>query len=151
MAAQTSYSRLTNTGFPGLLVDLNPKDIVSRSVETPAGIPFGVVVSRGTDRERQIVLGGTAPLGVSLRVLSQEGAANTGAVQWDVTDTAAVLREGYVFVVCPAGCTAGDAVKFTTATGVLDSGAAGAGEQALVGATWETTTAAGGVAVLRLS
>jgi hypothetical protein len=40
---------------------------------------------------------------------------------------------------------------YTDGTGVLDSGAAGASETQLDGATWETTAAAGELAVIRLN
>lgn len=150
MSAQTSYSIKQPKAYAGLIYTQAPHDIVSRLVETVAGIGFGVAVSRGTDKERQIVAGGTDFLGITIRSLDKEGAANTGAIQWNETESAGVLRDGYIWAVCPAGCNPGDAVKYTDATGVLDAGAAAADETQLDGATWETVAAAGELAVIRI-
>lgn len=150
MSAQTSYSIKQPKAYAGLIYAQAPHDIVSRLVETVAGIGFGVAVSRGTDKERQIVAGGTDFLGITIRSLDKEGAANTGAIQWNETESAGVIRDGYIWAVCPAGCNPGDAVKYTNATGVLDAGAAAAGETQLDGATWETVATAGELAVIRI-
>lgn len=150
MSAQTSYSIKQPGAYAGLIYAQAPHDIVSRDVETVAGIGFGVAVSRGTDKERQIVAGGTDFLGITIRSLDKEGAANTGAIQWNETESAGVIRNGYIWAVCPAGCNPGDAVKYTNATGVINAGAAAAGETQLDGAQWETVAAAGELAVIRI-
>lgn len=150
MSAQLSYAINQPVGYPGLIFAQEPHDIISRDAGTV--IPFGVAVARGADADRQCRAGGAAAayIGVSIRSLEREGAANTGAVEYAVTETVGILRDGYIWAVCPTGCVPGDGVKYTQATGVLDSGAAGAGEVGLDGATWETTTAAGGLGVIRL-
>lgn len=150
MSAQTSYSIKQPKAYAGLVYAQAPHDIVSRDVETVAGIGFGVAVSRGTDLERQVVAGGTAFLGITIRSLDKEGAANTGAIQWNEKEAAGILRDGYIWAVCPSGCNPGDPVNYVNATGVLDSGAAVAGETALDGAQWETVAAAGELAVIRI-
>lgn len=150
MSAQLSYSINQGKAYAGLIYAQAPHDIVSRAVETAAGIGFGVAVKRGTDADKQIDLAGSADfLGITIRSLEQEG-DQAAAIQWDQYETAGVLREGYIWAVCPAGCTPGAAVKYTDDTGVLDAGAAGVGETQLDGATWETTAAAGELAVIRL-
>ncbi len=150
MSAQTSYSIKQPKAYAGLVYAQAPHDIVSRDVETVAGIGFGVVVSRGTNKERQVVAGGTDFLGITIRSLDKEGAANTGAIQWNEKEAAGILRDGYIWAVCPTGCNPGDTVKYADATGVLDAGAAGAGETQLDGAQWETVAAAGELAVIRI-
>ncbi len=150
MAAQTSYAIKQGVAYAGMLYAQAPHQISSFSVETAAGIDFGVAVSRGTDKERQVVLGGSDFVGITIRSLEREG-GNAGTVKYSQEETAGVLRDGYVYAVCPTGCTAGDDVKYTTATGVLDAGTAGAGEAQITGATWETTTAAGEIGVIRLA
>lgn len=150
MSAQTSYSIKQPKAYAGLVYAQAPHDIVSRDVETVAGIGFGVAVSRGTNLERQVVAGGTAFLGITIRSLDKEGAANTGAIQWNEKEAAGILRDGYIWAVCPSGCNPGDPVNYVNATGVLDSGAAVAGETALDGAQWETIAAAGELAVIRI-
>lgn len=150
MTAQTSYEQNQQIAFAGMVFAQAPRDVVSRSVET-GPVAFGVAVSRGTNKDSQAVAGGaTGFLGIALRVLDMEGAANTGAVSYATSETVAILREGYVWAVCPTGCVAGDPVKYTDATGVLDSGAAAAGETA-IDAYWDSSVAAGGLAVIRLN
>lgn len=150
MSAQTSYAINQRVALAGLVYAQAPHDIVSRLVETEAGIDFGVAVSRGTDLEKQVVLGGTSFLGITVRSLDREGAANTGAIKYAETESAAVLRDGYIWAVCPAGCNPEDPVFYTNADGVLDAGTAGVGETQLDGATWETVAAAGELAVIRI-
>ena len=150
MSAQTSYSIKQPKAYVGLIYAQAPHDIVSRDVETVAGIGFGVAVSRGTNAERQIVAGGSDFLGITIRSLDKEGAANTGAIQWNEKEAAGVLRSGYIWAVCPTGCNPGDAVKYTDATGVIDAGAPGAGETAIANAQWETVAVAGELAVIRI-
>jgi len=151
MAVQTAYTINQDALYAGMIVDLGPRDIVSRSVETAAGAAFGIAVSPGTDAERQIVIGGDDTfIGITVRELSREGAANTGAIQYNETETAAVMRWGQIAVVCPTGCIVGDPANYVDATGVIDSGAAGAGETDIAGATWQTVTAAGEIGILRL-
>ena len=151
MSAQTSYDIRQGKAYAGLIYAQAPHDIVSRSVETVAGIGFGVAVTRGTDADKQIVPAASADfLGVTIRSLEQEG-GEAGAIKWDVKETAGVMRSGYIWAVCPTGCVPGDAVNYADGTGVLDSGAAGSGSTSLDGASWETTAVAGELAVVRLS
>lgn len=149
MTAQTSYSINQRVSLAGVVYAQAPHDIISRAAE--GTIPFGVVVSRGTDKNAQAVVGGTEPLGVSVRFLDTEGAINTGAIDIKDTVTAAIIRDGYIWVAVPSGCTAGDVVSYNTTTGVIDAGAPGAGEAALDGAFFDSSAAAGELAVLRLT
>lgn len=152
MVAQTSYSIKQPIAYAGGIYGLAPREVISRDVETVAGIAFGVVVSRGSDPDRQCLLGGTASiLGVTVRSLDREGAINSGDIEYAETETAAIMREGYIWAVCPTGCVPGDAVNFVEATGVLDSGApAGVTETGLDDCFWDSTAAAGELAVLRV-
>lgn len=150
MSVQTSYSINQAIAYAGLLYNLSIKDIVSRAVETAAGIGFGVAVSRGTDPDKQVIVGGNDFTGITVRSLEREGAANTGVVKYSETETAAILREGYIWVTCPAGCVPGDAAFYDDTTGVIDAGTAGAGETQMDGAFFDSTAAAGQLAVLRL-
>lgn len=150
MSAQTSYSINQPVAYAGLIYAQAPSDIISRSVETAAGIGFGVAVSRGTDKDNQAVIGGTDFLGITVRSLDREADDAAGAIEYAEKETAGILRNGYIWAVCPTGCVPGDSVNYVNATGVLDSGTAVAGETQLDGAQWDTTAAAGGLAVIRL-
>ena len=151
MSAQLSYAINQGKAYAGLIYAQAPHDIVSRAIETAAGIQFGVAVKRGTDADTQAVLATSADyMGVTIRSLENEGAANTGNIKWDFKSTAGIMRSGYIWAVCPTGCSPGDPVNYADGTGILDSGTAGVGETQLNGATWETTATAGELAVLRL-
>lgn len=150
MSAQLSYAITQAIAYAGLLFDLQPYERISRAVETPAGAAFGIAVSRGTDADKQAVVGGTAFLGITIRALDREGAANTGAIKYSEFETAAIMREGVIWATCPTGCVPGDPVNYVTATGVLDSGAAVAGEQLINGAQWDSTASAGELGRIRL-
>jgi len=152
MTAQTSYEIKQPIAYAGMIVDLAPRDIRSRDVEGAAGFAFGVIVSRGTDPDRQAVLGGTSSLiGVTVRELTREGAINTGAIKYSEKETAAIMRNGYIWVVCPSGCVPGDAVNYDEVTGVIDSGApSGTGETGLDDFFFDSTAAAGELAILKV-
>tara|TARA_R110000744_G_scaffold20470_1_gene53744 strand:- start:13264 stop:13743 length:480 start_codon:yes stop_codon:yes gene_type:complete len=151
MSAQLSYSTNLRKAFAGMLADLHNHDIISRSIETVAGADFGIAVSRGTEKDKQAVIGGaTGFLGITVRSLGRENTSND-TVKYSKTETAGILRQGYIYVVCPSGCNPGDPVNYIDATGILDSGAAVAGETNLTGAIWDTTAAAGELAVIRLA
>ncbi len=151
MSAQTSYDINQPVAYAGLIYAQAPSDVVSRDVETVAGIGFGVATSRGTDKQRQVVIGGTDFVGITVRALDREGAANTGDISYAETETAALMREGYIWVVIPSGGTPGDLIKYDNTTGVIDTGAAGVGETRLDGAQLDTTTVAGELGVIRLA
>jgi len=146
---QTAYSIYMNPGYEGQLFDLQKAEVVSKAAESSA-IPFGRVVSRGTE-DNQCVLGGVEPLGVSIRDLARPGAFDGAAsVSYLEDQTASVLMAGWIYLKAPAGATAGDAVKYNTTTGVIGAGAAGSGEAELPGATWEKTVGSGAVGPVRI-
>ena len=151
MSAQLIYSINQGLAFAGMLADTHDHDIVSRSIETVAGADFGIVVGRGTNADKQVVIGGalTVFLGLTVRSLEREN-VNNGTVKYSEKETAGIMRRGYIYAVCPAGCVPGDVVKYTTATGIVDAGAAGAGEALVPGATWESTAVAGALAIVRI-
>lgn len=152
MTAQTSYTIDQGIGYAGQLFDVGPQIRISRSAE--GDVPFGVAVVRGTDADKQGAAGAAADgslLGIAYRSLEREGAANTGEIQYNDTETLGILQSGRIYAVCPTGCVPGDLVNAVNATGVLDSGAAVAGETQLDDAQWDSTAAAGELGVIRLS
>lgn len=151
MSAQTSYSLNQAIAYAGLIYAQAPHDIISRKVEGVDGIELGTAVSRGTNKETQAVKGGDDFIGITIRSLDKEGAANGGLIKWNEKESAGIIRDGYVWAICPTGCAAGDPVKYNTTSGVLDAGSAGVGENLLNDAQWETTASAGALAVIRLN
>ena len=153
MSAQLSYAINQAVAYMGQIFALGLRDVISRSVETVAGAAFGIVVSRGTDKDNQCVIGGTTGiLGITIRALDREGDDAAGAIEYSETETAGIMRMGYIWITCPTGCVPGDPVNFVEATGVIDSGApAGVGETGLDDCYWDSTAAAGELAVLRVN
>jgi len=151
MSAQTSYAIAQALGYPGQIYDLSPFNVVSRSVEGAAGIGFGVAVSRGTDKDNQVVIGGSDYLGVTVRSLDREADNAAGAIEYAENESAGIMRDGYIWAICPTGCIPGAAVLFNNTTGILDAGTAGGGETQLNGSSWESTSAAGELGVIRLN
>lgn len=141
-SVQTEYSLTQKQGYPGLLYDgFNPKEIISRACETAGGIPFGTIVSFGTDKEKQCVLGGDdTGIGVSTRN-SKMNPINSTDVEYDQYDSVGILRDGMIWVTVATAAVAGTALKYDDTTGVIDTGAAGAGETALSTCELLTTVA----------
>jgi hypothetical protein len=123
---------------------MEPKTVISKEVETSAGVGFGLVVSRGTG-DSQCVLGGDGTgLGITVRDLAQEGAQGTGVVKFDQYESAAILTEGYCWVaINTASASPGDALFYNDTTGAIEAGTASTGETQL-NATLETTISSSG-------
>jgi hypothetical protein len=142
---------------PGLVVDPDLADISSNMlVEPAAGIGPGLVVSRGTDVEKQVDLGGADVFGITIRWADLYGPGydpNTGL--WKQYAPIPCIHTGYVWVEVDAADT-GDAgsraISCNNTTGQVVLGAAGAGEQNLLGCTLMNTVGAGEtLALLRLN
>ena len=150
MSAQLSYDIDQAKAYEGQVYALALHDIISRAIEDAAGVGFAKAVSRGTDKEKQVVIGGADFAGITVRALDREGAANDGSIKYNQYESAALLRDGYIWAICPTGCNPGDVVNYHRTTGVLDAGAPVAGESSLDGAEWDTVAAAGELGVIRL-
>lgn len=151
MAVQTTVTLNPGTAYDGLIADMNPHTLVSKKVETAAGIAFGRVVSLGTAAD-QVDLGGDGTgFGVTVRTLDREGAQTTGAVQYDQYDVAAVMVEGYCYAaIYTASASAGDKLKYDDTTGQIEAGTAGAGETQMNAYLQEAVTSSGQIALIRL-
>jgi hypothetical protein len=149
MSAQTTYVRNMPVAYAGLIADLEPAEIISKVAEGSA-IGFGKTVSRGTSDD-QATLGGTALIGITVRSLDREGAASTGAIDYDDESTMAVVRKGYIWAVITETGVPGNQLNSVNATGAIGVGAAVAGETDMVGATLESTVvSAGDLGIVRV-
>lgn len=151
MSVQTSVNSRIGNATPGLLADVNVARIISAALES-AACGFGIVVSKGTSQE-QVVVGGDANdiVGITVRSVGLEQAAiGDTTVGYTQNDAMAILDDGFIFATCANGCSRGDAVKFTNATGVLGGGAPGVGETGITGSEWLEDVAAGQVGKLKL-
>ncbi len=129
---QTSYSQYMGLAYPGMIADVQMANvIVSKSLETATIYP-GVVVSRGTDKDRQVVVGGSSPIGVVVRSLDTEN-NSSDLLQYVATETVGVMQAGVIWANVAGTGNPGDAIKYNTTTGVIGVGAVGGGEQLLNG------------------
>lgn len=154
MSVQTTVELNIGNATEGLIADIHAgNQIVSAAVES-ATIPFGKVVGRGTDPAMQIVLGGAGAnvLGVSVREMGR-AATTVGqtTASYVAGEVANVMQSGYIFVMSSNETTAGDAVKYSTLTGDIGGGAAGADEAVLAGAQWMDTVAANGIGKIKVN
>ena len=142
-ALQTSYSETHAPYVEGMIANSEKSNIVSRVVETAAGIGFGKVAVRGTaDNQIKVAEADAAYLGITVRDTTQ---LQDSYLQYG---TAAVMTKGVIVVQASVAVAQGDAVHFVPATGVLTNVATG--NTAIPGATWDSSTSGAGLAKLRL-
>jgi len=135
--------------YPGLVADTQFANvIVSKSLETATIYP-GLVVSRGTDKDRQVVLGGSDPIGVVVRSLDTEN-NSSDLLQYLTTETVGVMSAGSIWANVAGTGVAGAAIKYNTTTGVIGVGAVGGGEQLLNGRLDSAQTVDGALAKIIL-
>ena len=149
MAVQSTYLDNMAAAYAGMIADQGPNDLISKEVETAAGIGFGLPVQRGTaDNQCKVMAAGaTECIGFTVRDQSTTGDL------FAEKDTALLLRDGVVWVtVTDAGGVApGDPVWVTLATGALSNADVGSdGGLRLTGCTWESTAANGALAKIRV-
>lgn len=142
MTRHTTYTDPV-AGLAGQIVDANVAITISRAVETAAGIAFGLVVGRGTDRDTQVTTGGATPLGI----VARHQYADAGAASVDQYDEATILRNGFVWITPATAGNAGAALNYNTTTGVIDTGAAGGGEVAIAGELMTDAAGSGAPAI----
>ncbi|MDR3088116.1 MAG: hypothetical protein LBU45_09270 [Azoarcus sp.] len=139
-------------GYEGGLIDLNPATITNLTNDGNATIGFGRAVARSSadDTCKAPAADTDKIIGISVRHVTFAG---PGLYNKNVT--VPVLREGFIYAIATEATARGDGVISRTAQGgTLGSttgGAAGAGRVAVPGATWETTTPAGGLGVVRIN
>lgn len=151
MALQDTYSETIRPAVAGQIANQEANGIISRSVETVAGIGFGKVVQEGTlaNSCKSDLTGMDAftYLGVTVRDRSVRPETPDTFARYE---SARIMRKGVIWVMTDAAVTKGTDVTVTLATGGLGSAAVGAGIVQIPNARWDTTTAAAGLAKLRL-
>ena len=139
---QSTYADTIDAGYKGALVNLEPRVLISRTVEAAAGLAFGLAVMQGTEDKECVVADGSAFLGVTVRDQSVNPDDPDLFAQYS---EARIMTKGVIWVVNSGGVSAGDPVT------TLAAGALGTGSSPLVdGARWETTADTGELAQLRL-
>jgi hypothetical protein len=140
---QSDYDDTIAAGYAGALVNLEPRTIISRTVEDAAGIAFGLAVMQGTEDKECVVCDASDYLGVTVRDQSIEDGSADAFAQYE---EARIITKGVIWIANSGGVAAGDAVV------LLADGALGTGTSPLLeGARWDTTASDGELAQLRLA
>lgn len=155
MAVQTTYLDTQPVAVAGLQATMIPATLISRTVET-AAVGFGVAVEQGTADKGCFKFNGGVVLGITLLDRSAAGLTVTAgqvtasaADVFGVGESARIMTKGDVWVVCVTGCSAGDDVFVRPSNGDFQDSNANSAVQ-IVGARWDTSATAGGLAVVRL-
>src|SRR6516162_2470042 len=153
---QTVYTRYIGVGQNGMLADETVWAADTRTVETAAGIGFGLAVSQGTN-DKGCIIGGSAFVGITRADptlaradLSVPGSSSTLPLDsYPQYDLAGILAAGDIWVNCYAAVTPATTVTFSATTGQL--GVAGT---TITHARWMTSASGSAgtpvLAVLRL-
>lgn len=149
-AVQTSFSATLTAGAPGMIADGEQvTNVISRIVDPATANPinFGEPVLQGaSDQTVQSVNGGTgAYRGIAVRDPTLPPSAGD---QYTATITAAVMTKGVIWVTAAVAVTAGQPVYFTPTAALTNISTS---NTAIANAIWESTTAAAGLAKLRLN
>jgi len=155
-SVQQSYEKNIRSALAGLVADVGPYEIASRSNKTPGGliIPFGAVVGIDAGGDDGCVLGlGAGYLGIATRRAAKEhSAVSADSKEYLADETVGVFRSGKIWVyIQNAGGLPGISLYFDDVTGLVSSGTAGAGETDIANATLDMAVpGAGELALIRI-
>lgn len=143
-AIQSTYSASHARWFEGMVLNQEPADIVTRVAEDAEGIGFGKVGVQGT-LDNQVVDSEATAKFVGIAVADPGQPADIYAQYANV----ALMKRGVIVVMASVAVAVGDPVYYVPATGVLTN--VSTSNTLIAGATWDTSTAAAGLAALRLN
>ncbi|WP_420465608.1 structural cement protein Gp24 [Panacagrimonas sp.] len=146
MAVQSTYREEILEAVAGQIADMTPATLMSRTVETAAGIGFGIAVEQGTADKGCILFDGGTVLGVTVRERSLDANDPDEFAQYA---EARVMTKGTVWVVCTSGCSAGDAVWVRPSNNTFQDDNSNSAVQ-IAGARWDTSAEAGALAIVRM-
>jgi hypothetical protein len=151
MAVQSTYNETMDAARAGMRANMEPVDLISRTVETAAGVGFGKVVQQGgADKGCKSDLSGMTAqtyVGITMRERGVRPETPNAFAQYE---SALIMRKGVIWVEVAVAVTPADIVTVTLASGVIGKTAVGAGVVAIPNARWESSTSGAGLAMLRL-
>lgn len=148
MPVQNTYNASMDAGYVGMIANTEPNNLISRIVETTAGIGFAVPVIQGTSDEQCDVVSGSTDevIGITVRDQSTE---NDKFARYD---SALLMRSGVIWVTASGTVDAGDPVWVAVSGGAFSNADAGAdGSLQLPGCRWETSATNGKLARIRVN
>lgn len=148
MAVQTTYNTTHAVAYAGQIANQEQSNLVSRTVETTAGIAFGKPVARGAADDGAIIWAGAGSfLGVTVRDQSAK-VDPTGALDgFPKGDSARIMTKGVVWVVAGEAVADGDPVHLTAAGAFMKTTT---DNTAVAGAVFDTSAASGALVKIRL-
>lgn len=149
MAVQTTYSDNISAAVAGQIVNCEPSDLISRTVETSGGLGFGIAVNQGSaDKGCILAITGAAGAFIGATVRERSIDANDSNSFDQYTD-ARIMIKGVIWAVAATGCSAGDPVYVRPSNGAWQDSNANSGVL-VPNARWDTSATAGNLAQLRL-
>jgi len=142
---QTSYPDSLAAFVEGMVANSEKNNIISRVVESAAGIGFGKVAIQGT-ADNQIAVSAANGVYRGITVLDTTQLQDS----YPQYATAAVMTKGVIVVQASVAVDAGDPVYFIPATGVLTNVSNSGANTLIAGAMWDSSTSGAGLAKLRL-
>lgn len=151
MAIQTTYSANIRAAIAGARANMEPVDLISRTVQDVAGVGFGKIVQQGTlDNGCTADLTGmTAQTFLGITMLDR-GTRPETPDKFAQYESARIMRKGVIWVQVGEAVTPASIPTVTLATGVIGDTAVGAGVVAIPGARFDTSASANGLAQLVL-
>lgn len=162
-ALQNSYSKTMPIALKGQIYDNNPSETVVKAAEGVSGIKFGYGLVRGTNPDEQVKIPVATGTIVGLAVKKADAELVDGASEaiYKETEGVTILRRGWIYVKTEQAVVPGDPVfiRYTLAgatgtnpeLGKARKDADTAKAVAFTGATFESTTAADGLALVRIA
>ncbi len=132
---QSHYNRYLTPAQVGMLASEINWSADTRIVETAAGIGFGLAVSQGV-ADRGCILGGSAFVGITRADPTIAVASGLTVDKYPQYDNAGILVMGDIWVSPDNAVVAGEAVYYSTTTGVLGH----SGGTIIEDARWMTTS-----------
>lgn len=151
--AQSSYGNAPAIGLPGAIANEELANIISRTVETAAGINFGQPAARSATpaNEHSCRLMASGAVFLGLAVLNRAVAADADDPDnYAQYATAALMTQGNMFVTAGGTVAPGDDVTWNTSTGRYSTTAADGTNLAIPGARFETNGGNGDIVEISL-
>lgn len=145
---QTTYLDNIPQAYAGALANEEMCVLISRTVETEAGVAFGGAVAQGTEDRgcKAFGSGDTAVLGIAVRENSANPATPNSFAE---LETARIITKGVIWVTASVAVDAGDPVYVVPGTGAFAKTSASSAVL-IAGARWDTSTTGSGLAKVRL-
>jgi plastocyanin len=149
MPIQTAYSSTIAPSYEGMIANSEPHTVVSKLVESAAGIGFGKVVVQGA-ADDQVRVSEASRAFVGLSEASHNPEASPTADLYPQYANVPVMRKGVMWVMASVAVSPGQAVYYVPASGVLTNVSNTGANTLIPNAVWDSSTTGAGLAKVRL-